>query len=95
VSVANDGGRWSFFTKGEPLEEEDLGSLSAVSVRDRFSADHLRALVERMVPLFWETDAWPKDDAVLVERLGNLPAAFADVDLTDAQRMVPRAPVRS
>lgn len=92
ISVVNDGGTWVEDVFGPLLPEEDAQWYEAARVRDRFKASDVRALVSRLVPGFWNVDGWPREGALLVERLGKLPPNFTDVALADAQRDIPAEP---
>lgn len=89
ISVANDGGKWVEYLGGVPLAQEDCGWFKAARVRDRFTLQQHRELVDRLLPGFWEIARWPIESAALVERAGTMPASFAEVDLEAVQQDIP------
>ena len=89
ICIANDGGKWVEHLDGVPLPQEDPSWFGASRVQDRFTRPQLRHLVDELIPGFWDIDRRPDTRAVLVERVGTLPAALSDTSLIDVQRNLP------
>lgn len=88
MSVANDGGRWVQDLLGEPMPQEEAAWFAARRIQHRFSTANLRALVERLVPGFWNPDAWT-GPAVLVRQVDAIPPTCRELPVDHVQRDLP------
>lgn len=84
IAVVNDGGRWRFAARGEPLEGEDTSSYRARRVQDRFDITHLDRCAKLMgVRPFDET--FFGHAGRLLERKGPMPSTFKEHSLVDVR----------
>jgi hypothetical protein len=67
----DDGGRWDFYSAGDPFEFEDLARYSATRIRDRFTIQMLEEYLAHM-EIFPLRDDWFREEgSILVERIGG------------------------
>lgn len=93
IWTANDGGKWTSGTSGNPYDFEDLSVYESRSVRDRFTPGLLREYLRQL-----EWDVFCKDfygcgparPAYLVEKEGPAPRHARDFCLADVQSGVHR-----
>lgn len=82
ISVANDGGRWRFDQGGTPLPHEDASWFSARTIKDRFSHEHLVALLRGMGLAPFDASFY-ESKGVMIERSGPTAVGYEEYQLAD------------
>ncbi len=85
ISVANDGGRWTFDTNGEVQPFERTDQYQARRIRDRFTPAMLGEYCAAMGIVVFAESFYRVEGAVVVERQGPLPDGVEEFDLETAR----------